>query len=373
MWRLDGIVLNLEVELARATFIVGMVVTAFAYERWRLLTGGTITGSYITYLLVFEHWQDVLMWVGLSGVAVLAIHAITRLLPLPRPWVLYVAILIPAVLHAVLAEIGFRLESDLSPFLVAGLYVTNGITGYDIVKQGFRKTALVILGVVAATSAVIVPLRFFILGLTEVGHGPIFTPIAPATILVSLVAAAVLRLIFNLGTAGIIGTVFLFQIINPESLLPILGFTVIGTYVYRGLRRYVTLTARQEMHVILVVGGIVGWFGLFWAQFFGLSGAGVPYAYGLEPLIVIGLMVLEGVRMGLPRALGGTAISLGAVSASSWLCQQSLQVFLFGHIVLALLAALAVAYGWQEVRRGINAAIVAGRNHPIRLYNQRDA
>lgn len=365
--------MNLEVELARATFIVGMVITAFVYERWRLLTGGTITGSYIAYLLVFEHWEDVLMWVALSGVAVLAIHAVTKRLPLPRPWIVYVAILVPATLHAVLAEIGSELESDLSPFLLAGLYVTNGITGYDIVKQGVRKTVLVIVGVGAATSAVIVPLRFLVLGLTEVGHEPIFTPIAPATILVSIVSAAALRLVFNLGTAGIIGAVFLFQIMNPESLIPILGFSIVGTYVYRGLRPYFTLTPRQEMHVILVVGGLVSWFGLFWAQFFGLSGAGVPYAFGLEPLIVIGLMVLEGVRMGLPRALGGTAISLGAVAASSWLCQQSTQIFILGHLGLAVFAALAFAYGWRGVRRGIDAAIRAGRSHPISLYNQRDA
>lgn len=370
---MGGVALNLEIELARATLIVGMVITAFVYERWRLLTGGTITGSYVAYLLAFGHWEDVLMWLLLSWVAVLTIRSVTKRLPLPRSWVMYVAMLLPATLHGVMAQIGRDLESDLSPFLIAGLYVTNGLTGYDLVKQGVRRTLLVIGGVVAATLIVILPLKYLVLGDTSSGQDTLFTPIPSATIITGLAVAAVLRLVFKLGTAGIIGAVFLYQVINPESLLPILMFTVLGTFVYRAVRRYVTLTPRQEMQVILVVGGIVGWFGLFWAQFFGLSGAGLPYAYALEPLIVIGLMILEGVRIGLPRALSGTAISLGAIALSAWLCQQALQVFLLGHLALAMVIAVCFAIGWRELRRGIAAAELAGRTHQIHRYNQRDA
>lgn len=363
----------MEIELARATFIVGMVLTAFVYERWRLLTGGTITGSYIAYLMTFGYWQDILMWLVLSGVAVLTIRAVTRRLPLPRAWVMYIAIFVPAIIHAVLSTIGHDLRSDLSPFLIAGLYVTNGLTGYDLLKQGARRTLLVVGGVAGATLLVIMPLRFLVLDGSELAQDSLFTQIPAATIVTCVAIAAALRLVFKLGTAGIIGSVFLYQVINPESLLPILGFTIFGTLVYRFLRRYVMLTPRQELHVILVVGGIVGWFGLFWAQYLGLSGAGLPYSYALEPLIVIGLMILEGVRMGLPRALSGTAISLGFVALSAWLCTQAVNVFILGHLGIALVIGLAMAFGWREVRRGILVAEQAGRTHQIRAQSQRDA
>lgn len=360
--------MNMEIELARATFIIGIVITAFVYERWRLLTGGTITGSYIAYLLTFGYWQDILMWLLLTGIAVITIRTVTKRLPLPRAWVMYIAMLVPATIHGVLVQIGSELESGLSPFLIAGLYVTNGLTGYDVVRQGARKTLLVIAGVATLTLLVILPLRILVLDTSEVPQESLFTPVPPAAIVTSLVIAAVLRLVFKLGTAGIIGAVFLYQVINPESLIPILAFTILGTFIYRAVRRYVTLTPRQEIHVILVVGGIVGWFGLFWAQYLGLSGAGLPYSYALEPLIVIGLMILEGVRIGLPRALGGTAISLGVVAASVWLCAQPVGVFLLGHLGIALLVAVALGFGWRDVRKSISAAEKAGFDHPILRY-----
>lgn len=363
----------MEIEFARAIFIVGMVVAAFTYERWRILTGGTITGSYIAFLIAFGHWEDLVLWIILSAIGVATIRAVTNRYPLPRNWVFYAGVLVPALVHATLVEFGTSLNSDLTPFLIAGLYVTNGMTAYDVVRQGFLKTALVLLAVVTLTLAVILPLRISLVGWGVPEHFSLFTPVEPITIIVCIVAASVMRLVLGWGTAGIIGVVFLFQIVNLESLLPILAFTVTGTFVYRLARRFVTLTPRQEIQVIMVVGGIVGWFGLFWAQYFGISGAAIPDSYALEPLIVIGLMVLEGVRMGLPKALGGTAIVLAIVAASAWLCSLPSQWFLLGHAAIGGVLAITLAIGWRRVQRGVLAAVTAGREHPIRRYNQREA
>lgn len=363
----------MEIEFARATFIVGMVLAAFTYERWRILTGGTITGSYIAFLVAFGHWEDLILWVILSAIGVATIRAVTKRYPLPRNWVFYVGTLIPAVVHATLVEFGTSFESDLTPFLIAGLYVTNGMTAYDVVRQGFIKTSVVLLAVVALTLAVILPLRISLVGWVMPEQFPLFTPVEPITIIVCILAASVMRLVLGWGTAGIIGVVFLFQILNLDSLLPILAFTISGTFVYRLARKFVTLTPRQEIQVIMVVGGIVGWFGLFWARYFGISGAAIPDSYALEPLIVIGLMVLEGVRMGMPKALGGTAIVLAIVATSAWLCTLPVMWFLLGHVAIGAGIATAIGFGWRRVKRGVSAAITAGREHPIRRYSQREA
>ncbi len=358
--------MNIEIELARASFIIGLVVTAFAYERFRIFTGGAITGTYIAYCISLEYWTDVVSFVVLSAIGFLLLKILTRYFPIPRNWLFYIAVIVPGFLHMLGVYLAWLPPlGQASTFLVAGMYVTNGLTAYDMFRQGVGRTSAILTAVIAVALLIEVPMRIAFDGGDADNAGVLFVQQAPSTVMVCMLAAIAVRLGMGLGSAGIIGVVFLIEISDPISLATILMFTIAGTYIYRWVARWLWLTPRQELHTILIVGGIVAWFGLFWAQFLGDSGAIALNKYSLEPLIVVGLMLLEGARMGLPKALGGTAIVSVITLGGIWLEQQSAGWYLGGLAVLVIACGLMLMPGWMKIRRDIAKALELGKGFAL--------
>ena len=144
--------LDLEIELARATFIIGIGITAFIYERFRLVSGGTITGSYLAFMISIGNVPDVLAWLLLTAVGVATIRLVSHWLPLPKEWLQFLAILVPALIHFGLIQLSVLPYFDeYQMILTAGMYVTNGLTAYDLVRQGVQKTAVGLVAVVSLT------------------------------------------------------------------------------------------------------------------------------------------------------------------------------------------------------------------------------
>jgi hypothetical protein len=358
--------MDIEVELARATFVIGLVATAFVYERWRMLTGGTITGSYIAYLISIGLYVDVLAWLVLSIVGYLAITAAANYFAIPRQWLFYIGILVPAIVHALTVYVAdLNVFSNLTSYLTAGMYVTSGLTAYDLKRQGILKTFRVVAIIVLAALAVVMPLRWILAAPGELVFPETYVQTPPIVMVVAILASALVTTTLGWGSAGIIGAVFLYQILSVESLLVILVITVIGTEIYKFTSRWLLLTPRQQSHAILIVGGISSWFGLFWAQWFGIAGAGTPNEYSLEPLIVIGLMVLEASRIGYRKSFGGTAIVLLLVALTSYLI--TLGGILPWVAVLALVVAVIAAFGFgvEKINREINTEIVNAKKYTI--------
>lgn len=354
--------MNIEIELARASFVIGLVVTAFAYERFRILTGGAITGTYLAYCISLGYWTDVVSFAVLSAAGYLLLKVLTQLLPLPRNWLFYIALLVPALFHMLGVYLTWLPGLDqTSAFLAAGMYITNGLTAYDMYRQGVAKTSVILAGVIAVALLFETPMRIAFGAGGADNNGMLFVQQAPSTVMLCLLAAIAVRLGLGLGSAGIIGVVFLIEISDPISLATILAFTIGGTYVYRWVAKWMWLTPRQQLHSILIVGGIVAWFGLFWAQFFGDAGAIALNKYALEPLIVVGLMLLEGVRMGLPKALGGTAIVAAITMTGMWLEQQAIGWYIGGLVALVLISLLMLLPGWLQLRRNMAEALELGK------------
>ena len=208
--------MSLELELARATFIIGLISTAFVYERWRMLTGGTITGGYIAYLVSFGQYLDVIAWFVLSLIGYLAITLVANYFAPPRKWLFYIGILVPAVVHsATVYAANLGVFSNLSVYLTAGMYVTSGLTAYDFKRQGILKTLRVQALILVAALLVIV----------SVWQWPVVSWAKTALTFVSAFLAGVMvwwavgdRLL-NSGDSG------LAQFVGEDSILASIGTT----------------------------------------------------------------------------------------------------------------------------------------------------
>ena len=114
-----------------------------------------------------------------------------------------------------------------------------------------------------------------------------------------------------------------------------------------------------------MVGGLVSWFGIFWAERAGLSGGSTPAQFAIEPLIVVGLVMMESVRHGLPRSIGGRGIVLGIVVASEWLLGAGSAWALPGFIVLGLTILAIWTPGLIRMVKGWRAARAAGEQWTV--------
>lgn len=177
--------LEVGADVARASLVVGLVVTAFLYTRTRVASGGAVTGSYLAFLILSGNWADVVAWFLLALIGLAATRALTNRFPLSRTWAYYIGVLVPATIHVVLVSLAqLPPLSGLSALLVAGLYVTNGLTAYDMNRQGVARTSVAIVAVTAVTLAIMVPLALVMHELAPRGQSvPYFTAHEPLLIL----------------------------------------------------------------------------------------------------------------------------------------------------------------------------------------------
>lgn len=353
---------GVEIEVARAALVVGLVITALLYHRTRILSGGAVTGSYLALMILGGQWVTIIGWAVLSLVGLGAISLASRFMPLPRAWLFAIGVAVPATLHSVGVLVAGTPElGAYSAFLAAGLYVTNGLTAYDAKRQGVRRTVLGIGIVVALTLAVIYPVS---LAMDRFVDGEqILSGISldsPLVILVCIFTALAVRLGLRWGTAGIVGSLFLVDLLSLASLAVILGFTIIGTIIYSVIARRLGLTPRERLYSLLAVGAIVSWFGLFWASWLGIPGAEEAEMFAVEPLLVIGLMIGETQRYGLWRMLAGTTI----VATMTWLAQTLFLAnpggALWLFVLLCVPAALLMFFANRSMVKDWKAAIIGG-------------
>lgn len=356
---------GVDIELARAALVIGLVISALLYNSTRVVSGGAVTGAYVALLALSGHWVTIGGWLVLSALGLLAIKVAAAQWPLPRNWLYAVGIIVPAVVHVIFIGLaGSPMLTDFSTYLAAGLYVTNGLTAYDAQRQGFLRTVGGVAIVAGLTYVVLVPVGWgmdLFSGSARELSAPVLQE--PLTVLACIILALAIRSAYHWGTAGIIGALFFVDLLNLASIAVVVVMSVIGTYVYRLVNRTLGLTPRQRHYSILAVGAIVSWFGLFWAEYFNIPGAHVAYDFGVEPLLVIGLMIGETVRYGMPRMLAGTsivvAVTLGVSLVGTYLPQWHWVAFL--AVVVGSTVIFARAFG--DVRNRWYAALAGGEQH----------
>lgn len=345
-----------DIEVARTALIVGLVLTALLYQQTRILSGGAVTGSYLALMLMGGYWETIAGWAVLSLIGYWAITLTAHYFPVPRSWLFAIGVAVPTLLHVLGIQLAGLPELDnYSTYLAAGLYITNGLTAYDAKRQGIPKTLLGVAMVTAVTLAVILPVDWAMDRFSSTER--VMSEISldnPVLILICVITALAVRLGLRWGTAGIIGSLFLLELLSVASIAVILAFTLIGTFIYRWVADYLNLTPRERLYSLLAVGGIVSWFGLFWASWLGIPGAAQAEMYGVEPLLVIGLMMGETQRFGIIRMLAGTTLVTAVTWGANYLLVNNpggvwwvLMVSLVPAAILMVLASRSLVRDWR--------------------------
>lgn len=370
----------LELDLMRMTLIVGVVLAAIIYQRTRLLSGGLITGAYLALLISKGDSGDLLGWAIISVITFAIIKLITHLLAFPKSWVLTFAIVTSAALHTVAVLLsGGKGNNDslwlggLEVVLAGGMYLTPGLTAYDLARQGWIKTVGVLVVIAGVTLGVTLGVAF--LGNLSGPQLPLTSPVSvfytdmsfPVVMLLCIAVAEVMRLSFGLGSGGIIGAVFFVELLvgNLWSFVVIIVLVAITVLITHGVNKILVITPRQSFQFTFILGSLIAWSGLSLGSLMGIEPAIQANTYALEPLLAVALISTDVVRFGTGKTILGKVFVLTAVIVTN-------VVFLQGGVlswtVITFEAVLVVALymiGYIKVVRGWDHARMVGEQFPL--------
>ncbi len=367
-----------ELDLARLTLVAGLVVAAFIYQRTRLVSGGLMTPAYLAILISAGSWVDVYSWAALSFVSWLVIMVIRRLVALPKTWLLMIAITTSTVIHAIAVLVtggrGGQQPIEIGAFTLVisgGMYITPGLTAFDLSRQGWLRT----LGVVIVATGVTLGLT---LGIAALGNlsGPViplsnpdsrvFTSMSlPVAMIVCVLLAEGVRIAFGWGSGGIIGAIFFVELLDLTNAIVIILLVAITAVIAHYARKLLTMTPRQWFQFTMILGAIIAWAGLSVGSALGLPAAATVGAYALEPLLAVGLISTDVARFGTLKTIYGKLVVLAGViltnllvitgGFTSWLA--------LGGVVFAGLAIYIFAF--RKVRADWKVADDIGLQHPL--------
>ena len=367
-----------ELDLARMTLIIGLVVAAFIYHRTRLVSGGLMTPAYLALVISAGSWKDVLGWGILTLASFLIFKLVTYLIALPKAWLLMISIAISTILHgAIVLMTGGRGGHEpvtigaFSLIISGGMYLTPGLTAFDLSRQGWLRT----LGVVVAATVVTLGIT---LGVAAIGNlsGPaiplsnptsnVYTNYSlPIAMIVCVLLAEGVRIAFGWGSGGIIGAIFFVELLDVTSFIVIIVLVAITAIVAHYARRVLTMTPRQWFQFTMILGAVIAWMGLLVGSALGIDAAKNVGAYALEPLLAVGLISTDVARFGTRHTIYGKVIVLTGVI----LTNQLVQIGGFDSwiaLVGLLFAVISIyIYAFREVRVGWRVAEDVGSRHPI--------
>ena len=367
-----------QLDLARMTLIIGLVVAAFIYHRTRLVSGGLMTPAYLALVVSAGSWKDVLGWAALTLASWLIFKLVTYLIALPKSWLLMIAIAISTILHGVLVLAtggkGGNVPVTIGAFdliISGGMYLTPGLTAFDLARQGWLRT----LGVVVVATGVTLGIT---LGIAAIGNlsGPaiplsnpvshVFTNVSlPVAMIVCVLLAEGMRIGFGWGSGGIIGAVFFVELLDLTSFFVIIVLVAITAIAAHFAKRVLTMSPRQWFQFTMILGALIAWAGLGIGTALGIDAAKNVGAYALEPLLAVGLISTDVARFGTRRTIYGKLVVLAGVILTNQLVQIG------GFDSWIALSGVAVAiisiyiFAFREVRAGWRVGGDVGSRHPL--------
>lgn len=370
----------LELDLMRMTLIVGVVLAAFIYQKTRLLSGGLMTGAYLALLISKGDQGDLIGWAVLTVISFAVIKLITHLLSFPKAWVLTFAILTSAIVHALFVVLsGGKGGNDpmflggLEVVLAGGMYLTPGLTAYDLARQGWLKTLGVLVAVTSVT--LVVTLSVAALGNLSGPSSPLTTPISvfytdlsfPVVMLLCIATAEVMRLSFGLGSGGIIGAVFFVELLvgNLWSFVVIIVLVAITVLVTRFTNKILVMTPRQSFQFTFILGSLIAWVGLSVGSALGIEAAIQANTYALEPLLAVALISTDVSRYGVKKTVLGKIFVLIVVIVTNIVFIQGgiISVGVIGFEAVLIVALYMV--GYIKVVSGWDHARIVGETYPL--------
>lgn len=361
-----------ELDLMRMTLLVGVVLAAIIYQRTRLVSGGLMTGAYLAILISKGSPGDLLGWAILSVLCYLIIRLVAHLVALPKAWLLTIAIVSSAAMHATAVLLsggkGSHDEIFLTGFQVViagGMYLTPGLTAYDIARQGWLRTTSVLIAVTGVT--LLVTLGVAALGNVSGPTLPLTTPVSafytdmsfPVVMLICIAMAEVMRLAFGWGSGGIIGAVFFVELIvaSPISFFVIIALVAITVIITHWVQRVLVMTPRESFQFTFILGSLLAWVGLTAGSALGIEAASIANSYALEPLLAVGLISTDVSRFGTKKTIYGKVVVLVAVALTNVMfLQGGIAAFSFigfeSGLIIAffMIAYILVVRGWDHAK-----------------------
>ena len=363
--------LVVDLDLSRFILVAAVVVAMVVYSRFHLAVAGTLTGGYLVLLALTGSWATILAVIAVAfATRYLVRGLVTRLLPLPKRWILMAQVAVGVLLMAALVHLSGAFGPLVMPWgfsliLTTGAYITPGLMSYDLSQQGIVPTGvglgLVVLGSLVATIPVlllanVVDPQTSTRYVDVPGNLPVHL-FWWAALAVVLFTAAV-QLSFDLRTGGFIGALFLFEFLTPAAFLTV-GAAALTTYgIVQVLERLIVWTPRQRFQVSLAVGAMVAWTSLYWASLTGWVPALEANAYALAPLLTVGLIASDmgRARSGIVRTLAGTGAAIAflalvvatAQMGSPWGPMASVALVVIGPTVLLIPAVKRLRRSWRR-------------------------
>jgi len=359
--------MSLDVELARFVLLVSVIVVAVLYVRTQQVTGGTFTPGYVAILLFAGEWAVLGSLVVFTVLTVAVVRlVVVRWAVVTKPWVYGLGVVVSTTSHAAMRGVLELWDAPptLSLFVVVGLYVTPGIIAYDLIHQGFRKTTRAVVLAVAVTAAIAAPV--LLLGFAPKGPSRSFQGrIDPdwwwLGVTVAVWATLALRMARGLATAGYVGALFLVEVARWDTVLILVGCSVVGAGVTALVVRRTVLTPRLRFQFAVVIGAATVWTAIYWGQRLGIDGAVALDAFTLEPLLIVGLVSADLVRTRPWRSVVGI-VAATALIVAALLATALPPAGTVAGVALVLLVILAIARpAITLLFRAEAAAVDAGR------------
>jgi hypothetical protein len=369
-----------ELDLMRMTFVVGIVIASLIYQRTRLVSGGLMTGAYLALLISSGGVADVIGWAILSVISLLVVKTVSYLVALPKAWLLMIAIVTSAVLHGAFVLLsggkGGHEPVYLGAFeviIAGGMYLTPGLTAYDLARQGWLRTTGVLVFVTGAS--LIVTYSVAAIGNLGGPQMPLTNPVSavytdlsyPIVMMVCIATAEAVRLAFGWGSGGIIGAVFFIELLSIESFIVIIVLVAITVLVKKWLERYFTMTPRQWFQFTMILGSLIAWVGLTVGTGLGIEVAAHVNAYALEPLLAVGLISSDVARYGTAKTIYGKLVVLAAVAITNVMVLQGGADAWRGVTLVVIVVFGLYFVGFMKVLKGWAHARKVGQQNPLLL------
>ena len=367
-----------ELDLMRMTLVVGVAVAGLFYQRTRIVSGGMMTGAYLALLISAGSYGDIIGWAVITLASFAFIRLATHLLALPKAWIITIAIVSSASIHTTAVLLSGGKGGHEAVFLGAfevvlagGMYLTPGLTAYDLMRQGWLRTLGALVVITGITLAITLSVAW--IGSLAGPTLPLTTPVSlvytdlsfPIVMLVCILTAEAMRLAFGWGSGGIIGAVFFVELLNLSSFFVIIFLTAFTVIITNWLQRYFILTPRQWFQFTFILGALVAWIGLSIGTALGVPEVASPASYALEPLLAVGLISTDVSRYGTLKTILGKIVVLTAVIATNLFIMQGGEdairfLALEGFILLIfyIVAAVKTARAWDHAR-------LVGEAYPI--------
>ena len=369
-----------ELDLMRMTFVVGIVIAALIYQRTRLVSGGLMTGAYLALLISSGGIGDIIGWAVLAVTSLLVIKALNYLIALPKAWLLMIAIVTSALLHGTFVLLSGGKGGHDPVFLgsweviiAGGMYLTPGLTAYDLARQGWLRTG----GVLVAITGLSLLITFTVASIGNLAgpQMPLTNPVSnvytdisyPIVMMVCIATAEAMRLTFGWGSGGIIGAVFFIELLSWESFVVIIMLVAVTALLKYWLERYFTMTPRQWFQFTMVLGALVAWVGLNIGSALGIEAAMRANAYALEPLMAVGLIASDVARYGTGKTISGKVVVLAAVAITNLMVLQGGPDAVRGVAFIAVIIFGLYYVGFMRVLKGWAHARKVGLAHPLLL------